>query len=161
MEGLRQAGRLDAKVVQLQPQLGGELAQPLVARVDQLPAELDDHALWETAGEAQHPASDPLLRLEHPHGHPRLLQPIGSGQPGEPSADDEDLLPRDLRPFGKRRASRHREAGEGGGAGFQGLAARRRRRTAGLRRGRSAVDADGGPAQRAAEGEDERGTSHA
>ena len=87
----RQAGIAGAQAVQNQPKLSTQSPQVLVAGVDELTAELGHLVVGEMTAQAEHAAADSVLRLEDAHLHPRLMQPVRRGEPGDTRPHHEDL----------------------------------------------------------------------
>ena len=91
VEGLGPVDLGREQVVEVEPELLGELADLGVALVDQLAAVLGDLALGEVA--PARPAA-PAERGRRPRrarpGVAGALEPVGAGQPGQAAADDDD-----------------------------------------------------------------------
>jgi hypothetical protein len=62
---------------------------PVLARSDPLPADLDDLAAADRM--VERPAPDPVARFEHDHRVPGLGEVAGGAQPGEARADHDDV----------------------------------------------------------------------
>ena len=99
------------EVVERQPELLRELLDRDVVRVDQLAAVLVDLPVGEVAAAGPAASADPVRSLVDLRRVPRLLQAVGSRQPGETGADDDDpgrgerLAPQ---PAGRRRRAARR-----------------------------------------------------
>jgi hypothetical protein len=78
------------QVVQPEPELLGKVADGVVPLVDQLAAVLGDLPVRERSAERPAAAADSIRCLEDLRGIPGLLQPVGTRQPGETSADHDD-----------------------------------------------------------------------
>ena len=71
------------------PTSSGELLQILMIGVDELPAELAEHALVEIVL-GEHASAPAIARLEQNRRRAGGLQTIGRGQSGNAAADDGD-----------------------------------------------------------------------
>ena len=77
------------QVVERQPELLRELLDRDVVGVDQLAAALVDLAVGEVAAAGPAASADAVRALVDLCRIPRLLEAVGSGQPGETGADDD------------------------------------------------------------------------
>jgi hypothetical protein len=88
------AARLPSQVVDAghargEPQPVDRRLEDVVIRHDPLGAELGDLAVLELDGE--HPAPDPIARLEHDHREPRVVEVERGGQPCEARSHHRDV----------------------------------------------------------------------
>ena len=114
------------EVVEVEPELLGEVLDLEVPGVDQLAAVLADLALVEHAADRPAAPAEPARGLMHLCVDSRLAQPVGSGQPGEPGANDDDARSRAAARSGARDRRAEQPAGEAGRA--QAPAPRRKSR---------------------------------
>ncbi len=77
------------ELLHLHAELFAELLQIFVVGVDELAAELAEHALVEIVL-GEHASAPTIARLEQNRRRAGGLQTIGSGQPGNAAADDGD-----------------------------------------------------------------------
>ena len=82
------------QVVEHQSQFRSQRADADMVGVDQFAAEFDHLPVGEMIAQAQHPAADAVLRLEHAHRDSGLAQAPRRGQPGDAGADDDDFIVR-------------------------------------------------------------------
>jgi hypothetical protein len=78
------------QVVEIEPQLLGQLADLGVVLVDQLAPVLCDLSVAEGAAERPATAAEPGVALVDGRDHARLLEPVGAGQAGKAGAHDGD-----------------------------------------------------------------------
>ena len=78
------------QVVEVEPELLGQLADLLVGLVDQLAAVLRDLSAVERAADGPAPPAEPGVALVDRRDHARLTEPVGASETGEAGAHDGD-----------------------------------------------------------------------
>ena len=75
------------------PSLAKQAQRLLVVNGDELGAGLGVPAAVECVAEREHAAADAVARLEHRDAEAELLEAAGAGEPRQPGADDDHVLP--------------------------------------------------------------------